>query len=298
MPNRALDINGFTNTVTTNNHITTRGSDWYFTVTSVFGAATLAIWALSFTKTRSQRLFHYITAALTLVSAIAYFSQGSNLGWTAIEVEFPRGSPKVAGDMRQIFYVRYIDYFITTPLLLADLLLTAGLPTPTIWYTILINQVFVITRLVGALVKSTYKWGFFTFGVAAFFFVAYTILYEGRAYARTLGADVFRLYNILAIWTVSIALIYPIIWGVSEGGNVIPPDSEAVAYGVLDLASKVVFAAVLLWGHRNIDIERLGIHIRDANQLPAPAVSEKKAEAEAAAGVTAPPATNVEPQTV
>jgi len=161
MPNRALDINGFTNTVTTNNHITTRGSDWYFTVTAVFGACTLAIWGLSFTKTRSQRLFHYITAALTLVSSIAYFSEGSNLGWTAIEVEFPRSSPKVAGDMRQIFYVRYIDYFITTPLLLADLLLTAGLPTPTIWYTILINQVFVVTRLVGALVKSTYKWGMY-----------------------------------------------------------------------------------------------------------------------------------------
>lgn len=89
------------------------------------------------------------------------------------------------------------------------------------------------------------------------------------------------------------------VWGVAEGGNVIPPDSEAVAYGVLDLASKVVFAAALLWGHRNIDIERLGIHIRDANELPtAPLVSEKKAEAEAAAGVTAPPAPTVEPETV
>lgn len=141
--------------------------------------------------------------------------------------------------------------------------------------------------------------GFFTFGVVAFFFVAYTILYEGRVYARVLGADVFRLYNILAIWTVSIALVYPIVWGVAEGGNVIPPDSEAVAYGVLDLASKVVFAAALLWGHRNIDIERLGIHIRDASELPtAPLVSEKKAEAEAAAGVTAPPAPTVEPETV
>lgn len=79
----------------------------------------------------------------------------------------------------------------------------------------------------------------------------------------------------------------------------IPADSEAVAYGVLDLASKVVFAAVLLWGHRNIDIERLGIHIRDAEQLPvAPVVSEKKAEADAAGGVTSPPASTVEPQTV
>jgi hypothetical protein len=28
MGNNAVDINGFTNTVTTNNHITRRGSDW------------------------------------------------------------------------------------------------------------------------------------------------------------------------------------------------------------------------------------------------------------------------------
>lgn len=84
---------------------------------------------------------------------------GSNLGWTAIQVEFERGDPKVAGNMRQIFYVRYIDWFITTPLLLADLLLTCGLPTPTILYVILANEVMVVTGLVGALVKSSYKWG-------------------------------------------------------------------------------------------------------------------------------------------
>ena len=80
--------------------------------------------------------------------------------------------------------------------------------------------------------------GFFTFGGAAFFFVAYTIVFEGRAYARTLGADIFRTYNIIGAWTILIWLVYPIAWGVCEGGNVIPPDSEAIMYGILDLMSK------------------------------------------------------------
>lgn len=84
---------------------------------------------------------------------------GANLGWTAIQVEFERSNPKEAGNMRQIFYVRYIDWFITTPLLLTDLLLTCGLPKPTILYVILMNEVMVVTGLVGALVKSSYKWG-------------------------------------------------------------------------------------------------------------------------------------------
>lgn len=46
-------------------------------------------------------------------------------------------------------------------MLLLDLMLTAGLPTPTILYTIFLDEVMVVTGLVGALVKSRYKWGSF-----------------------------------------------------------------------------------------------------------------------------------------
>lgn len=46
---------------------------------------------------------------------------------------------------------------ITTPLLLLDLFLTAGLPWPTILYTILIDEIMIVTGLIGALVQSSYK---------------------------------------------------------------------------------------------------------------------------------------------
>ena len=75
--------------------------------------ATFVFMGLSFTKPRSHRVFHYITAAITLVAAIAYFTMGSNLGWTPIQVEFVRSNPRVGGLMggnREIFYVRYIDW--------------------------------------------------------------------------------------------------------------------------------------------------------------------------------------------
>ena len=38
-----------------------------------------------------------------------------------------------------------------------DILLTAGLPWPTILYTLLIDEIMIITGLVGALVTSSYK---------------------------------------------------------------------------------------------------------------------------------------------
>jgi hypothetical protein len=58
-------------------------------------------------------------------------------------------------------------------------------------------------------------------------------------------------------------ILYPIAWGVSEGGNVIAPDSEAVFYGILDFLAKPVFGALLIWGHKDIDLARLGLNIRD-----------------------------------
>ena len=53
-----------------------------------------------------------------------------------------------------------------------------------------------------------------------------------------MGADILRNFTILAGWTVSVSMVYPIVWGVSEGGNVIAPDSEAAAYGVLDILAQ------------------------------------------------------------
>jgi bacteriorhodopsin len=67
-------------------------------------AATFAFVGLAATKPRQQRIFHYITASITMVAAIAYFSMASNLGWTGIAVEFVRSDPKVSGLYREIFY--------------------------------------------------------------------------------------------------------------------------------------------------------------------------------------------------
>jgi len=93
--------------------ITAHGSDWYFAVCAVMTVATLAFMGMSFMRPRTERLFHYITASITLVAAISYFSMGSNLGQTGIQVEFARDNPKVGGLQggdREIFYVRYIDW--------------------------------------------------------------------------------------------------------------------------------------------------------------------------------------------
>jgi bacteriorhodopsin len=144
-----------------------------------------------------------------------------------------------------------------------DLLLTAGLPWPTILYTILMDWIMVVTGLVGALVASSYKWGYFVFAMVALFFIAYNVCYVGLAHAKAINNNVHKTFLMCGVWTIFLWFLYPIAWGLSEGGNVIAPDSEAVFYGVLDIMAKPVFGAMLLFGHRNIDPAILGLHIRD-----------------------------------
>ncbi|KAF2158968.1 hypothetical protein M409DRAFT_71376 [Zasmidium cellare ATCC 36951] len=254
--------------------ITTWGSDFYFAIMSVMGFVSLTILGLSALKPRTDRVFFYLSAGLCMVACIAYFAMGSNLGWTPIDVEFLNNDGGM-GRNREILYARYIDWFVTTPMLLLDLCLTAGLPWPTILWTIAMDEAMIVTGLIGALVKSRYKWGFYAFGCFAMFGVFYELAIVGRASAARLGRDVHRVFMLCGVLTLFIWLLYPIAWGLCEGGNVITPNDEAVFYGCLDFMAKPVFSLALIWGHWSIDPQRLGLRIRDPLQDGPPPVSEK-----------------------
>jgi len=237
--------------------------------------ATLVFAGMAQLKPRQDRVFHYITASVTMVAAIAYFSMGSHLGWTPIDVEFSRNDPEVRGINREIYYVRYIDWVITTPLLLLDLLLTAGMPWPTTLFVVLVDEVMIITGLVGALVSSSYKWGYFAFGCAALVYILYVLVWEARKHAYGVSSDAGKAFMICGSLTAFLWTLYPIAWGVCEGGNIISVDSEGVFYGILDVLAKPVFGALLIWGHRNISPASLGLHIVDYNGTD-PVIHEKR----------------------
>lgn len=104
------------------------------------------------------------------------------------------------------------------------------------------------------------------------FYVFFNVGWEGRKHAKALGKDVHRVYLICGVWTLFLWMLYPVCWGLCEGGNVISPDSEAVFYGVLDFCAKPVFSIMLIIGHWNINPARMGLTIRDYSEP----ISDKK----------------------
>lgn len=101
--------------------------------------------------------------------------------------------------------------------------------------------------------------GFFTFGCAALIFIWYMLLVPARASATRLGTGFSRAYLISTSILSFLWLLYPIAWGLCEGGNVISVDSEMVFYGVLDILAKPAFSFIHIMAISKLDYARLGL---------------------------------------
>lgn len=95
-------------------------------------------------------------------------------------------------------------------------------------------------------------------GLFGYFYLAYDLLVPTRSQAsKTLGSafSAFTLPSLLYVGLLWI--LYPIAWGVSEGGNYIAPDSEAVFYGVIDLFAFLFVPIYTLVTMRKVDVKDL-----------------------------------------
>lgn len=227
------------------------GSDWYFAIFAVMAASVVAFSILLIRAPHGERALHYLSLGTVAIASIAYLSMASSNS-TRLQ-EFSQYSIKYG---RQVFVARYIDWFITTPLLLVDLMVLAGSPWGTIFFTVLVDEVMIIAGLYGALAES-YSYIPFGFGCLCYLYIAYTLIWKARKSARELGTDVYRLYVGVAIWTAAVWTLYPVVWGLSEIGNLTSKESEAVFYGILDLLAKPVCGLWILMGKSSITRERM-----------------------------------------
>ncbi|KAI0343618.1 heat shock protein 30 [Trametopsis cervina] len=249
MANHALDLNPPNAAI----HISTHGSDWLWAAFSLITLVLLVTAVLDFSRPRGTRLFHQLALIILSTASLAYFSMASDLGATPIVTEF-RGD----GETRQIWYVRYIQWFITLPLLLLSVLLTTGLSLSDILTTLFIADFLVVSGLVGALVQSTYKWGFFTFGGAALFHIWYVLLWHGPRTTFAANNAFRRGYRLSSFFLAFMLLTYPICWALSEGANVISPTSEMIWYGILDVITGPIFLLFFLFQLNAVDYAAFG----------------------------------------
>jgi len=151
---------------------------------------------------------------------------------------------------REVYWARYVDWSVTTPLLLLDLALLAGLSGANILVAVVADLIMVLTGLFAAYGNhSGQKWGWYAWACIAFLVIVYQLAFNGRTAVANKDSKTKAFYGAIAGFTLIVWTIYPIVWGIADGGRLVNLDSEIIAYAVLDVLAKPVFGFWLLFTH-------------------------------------------------
>lgn len=132
---------------------------------------------------------------------------------------------------------------------------------------------------------TNYKWGFYAFGTIAWVILALSTLLEGSRGAKRVGVT--RDHSLLAGWLNLLWLLYPIAFGLSDGGNQIGVTSGFIFFGILDVLMVPLLSFAVLFLARNWDYGHLNIAFTQYGRVNArPGTFPEKTTAPGAGGVT------------
>jgi bacteriorhodopsin len=191
---------------------------------------------------------------ITTFATISYFAMASGDGNSFAHTVLKEAHKKVPDTIehvyRQVFWARYIDWSLTTPLLLLDLGFLAGLNGAELLIAIVADVIMVLTGLFAAFGHSGgQKWGYYAMGCLAYLVIVYELAIPGRRAVMAKDSQTAKLFASIGGFTLILWTLYPIVWGIGDGARKWSVDTEIIAYAVLDVLAKPVFGFWLLLAH-------------------------------------------------
>ena len=212
------------------------------TAAFVWGGATAAA---------ADRRYYAILATISLIAAVAYATMALEIGWITV------------GD-DVVFAPRYVDWILTTPLLLLFLGLLAGSDRRELGLVVGVNTVVMVLGFAAALVEGTAGYVLFAVAGLAYLGLLYLLLGPMSARAAAQGTGVASLFTSLRNLTVVLWSVYPVIWLLGPPGlGLLSLTVDVMLIAYLDLLTKVGFGLIALNASAVLESE-LGESIAEA----------------------------------
>jgi bacteriorhodopsin len=216
---------------------------WLYLGTAGMVAGAGAIVVVGRSGARDHR-HHVLTSMwVCLLAATSYLA-----------MSFGLGTVEVGG--REVYFARYLDWVITTPLLLLGLI-TLALPSITSHVqsrdrTALVASIIgadvlmVVTGLIGVLASDKgARYTFFAVGCLFFAGVVYALWVPLYAAAKQAGNG--EAYRRLTSLLTGLWCIYPVFWLLgTEGSGTLGLTTEVGLYAIVDVTAKVGFGLLLV----------------------------------------------------
>jgi sensory rhodopsin len=213
---------------------------WYWIgAAGMTAGALLALRRLLADPTRRR---HYVVLALVpAIAAAAYAAMALGIG----RVATPSGS---------LLLPRYVDWLLTTPLLVVYLGMLAG-PDRSVYVALVgVDVVIIGSGIVSGAFPNALGWAAFGIGSLGYLGLLYLLLSVLPAQARLSSDRVYADFTKLRNLTVVLWTLYPVVWLLSPlGVGLLQTSTEALVVTYLDLISKVGFVVIALNGHLSVD---------------------------------------------
>jgi bacteriorhodopsin len=193
--------------------------------------------------------FYYVAMSVTGIASVAYLCMRANIGISYVEcaggscLANATATQSYLGKAYPLFWMRYIDWFFTTPFFLLDLCLLAGVEkTPDgsweTFFVMLLNAICIICGAVGALKPS----------VSIPFFVLGMLTFVGFI-QKLWGLSKDQHYQLVMKLTMGIWCAYPVMFYLCEMTHSVTTELEVWLYCILDVAAKCGCGVLLVSGH-------------------------------------------------
>lgn len=150
------------------------------------------------------------------------------------------------------YYARYVDWIFTTPLMLWDLLELAGASWQVIFMVCSLDILMIACGIIGSLlITSSVKWVFFVLGCV--FFVMMVQELQRSMGKSEYGPQAQKVMTQACALTVISWTAYPVVWGLTEGGNIVGINLACLLYAILDVVSKCVFGFIIVGNREAVD---------------------------------------------
>ena len=152
---------------------------------------------------------------ITIFAAMSYFAMASGHGISYNHIqerEAHKHVPDTTHDVyRQVYWARYVDWSLTTPLLLLDLCLLAGMNGGNILIAIIADIIMILTGLFAAFGSegTPQKWGWYAIACFAYLVVIWQLAVHGRGMAQSKGGKVGKFFAAIGGFTLVIWTVYP-----------------------------------------------------------------------------------------
>jgi bacteriorhodopsin len=202
---------------------------------------------------RRMKKFYIVTTLIAAIAFVNYLAMATGFG--VIDL-----APFLEDvDEKAVYWARYTDWILTTPLLIYDLALLAGADTEEIGALVGLDVMMIVTGIIATLAIIPVEtlggvdghrvlwWGVST----GFMVVLLGFLFSGLSdKVSQLSEDARSTFNLLRILIVILWSAYPVVWIIgSEGLGYVSLTVETAAFAALDLTAKIGFGIILLRSH-------------------------------------------------